>query len=96
MTTDPSRMLYRRSDRLMEAAIDDAIVALDRDAGICLDFNSTAAAIWRLLESPRTVSGIVERLQTEYDVEGSACRDDVLALLAELGARGLVTSELAD
>jgi hypothetical protein len=81
---------YRRNRELMEANFGDELVALDRKIGVCLSFNEAATHIWRSLETPTMVSDIIEGLLQEFDVDAHECRRDVLELIAELEAMGLV------
>lgn len=79
-----------RSAELIETEIDGEMVALDVERGTCLGFNSTAWRIWALIEEPRTLSAIVDRLAEEFDVDAAECARDVEALLADLREQGLV------
>lgn len=79
-----------RTAELIETEIDGEMVALDVERGTCLGFNSTASRIWALIEEPRTLSAIVDRLAEEFDVDAAQCARDVEALLADLREQGLV------
>jgi hypothetical protein len=48
------------------------------------------ARVWHLLQEPRTVQDIRETLLMEYEVERDRCERDLLALLQELVAAGLI------
>lgn len=50
----------------------------------------TAAAVWTLLEEPRTVSAVVGRLTEVFDAPAETIAGDVEALLADLVLRGWV------
>jgi hypothetical protein len=80
-----------RATALMETAIDGDLVALDVERGTCFGFNATATRIWTLLETPQTVSALVETLGREFAVDRDRCRAEVEALLRQLQGQGLIT-----
>jgi hypothetical protein len=79
-----------RNDGFMEAEIDNEIVALSVETGMCYGLDPIGARIWRLLADPIGVADICEVLAKEYQVEFDTCRRDVLALLEELRAEGII------
>lgn len=81
---------YARAITLMEAELGDELVALDPDGGHCFGFNPVAAAVWKLLEQPRTADELQGELMAEYAVGEAQCRDELLALLDDLKTRGLL------
>ncbi len=82
-----------RNGTLLEAEVDGEIVALNVESGTCYGFNSSATRIWSLIEQPRTIGEICAALVAQYAVEPEECRRDVVELLRELQADGLVKSE---
>lgn len=90
-----SDVIYRRKAELMEAEIDDEIVALDRNKGKCFGFNSVATDVWRLLEQPQSETAIVDALRIKYEVDGATCAKDVGLLLGDLQKLDLVEAEKA-
>lgn len=46
--------------------------------------------IWELLQEPRTVASIRDAILEEYDVEAGRCESDLVKLLADLDAQGLI------
>lgn len=83
-------LLYARANALLEAEVDDEIVALDREQGQVFGFNGVASDVWRLLEQPRTLSELCGELAETYSVDDAQCRGDVVALLDELIEMNLV------
>jgi Coenzyme PQQ synthesis protein D (PqqD) len=55
--------------------------------------NPTGTKAWELLAEPRTVAEIRDALLEEYDVQTEQCERDVIGLLQELLAQGLITVE---
>jgi hypothetical protein len=81
---------YRRAVELMEAELDDELVALDAARGECFGFNGPAAAVWADLSEPRTFGQLRDALMARFDVEAATCERDLAELLADLEERGLV------
>jgi len=52
--------------------------------------NAVGARIWDLIRQPQTVQQVLDRLLAEYDVQSDRCEADLMALLQELEAEGLV------
>jgi hypothetical protein len=46
--------------------------------------------IWELLQEPRTVASIRDVILEEYDVEAGRCESDLINLLGDLDAQGLI------
>ena len=53
-------------------------------------FNGTGSLIWKLLESPKTVSQLATVVAEEYAVEPSQAERDVTEFVGEMQAVGLV------
>lgn len=66
------------------------VVILDIERGIYFGLERVGTLIWELLQAPRPVSEIIERVVAEYDVERIAAEADVQALLADLARHGLI------
>jgi hypothetical protein len=52
--------------------------------------NPVGAAIWRLLQQPRSVSELCDAVTSEYDVSTEQAEDDILNLARQLMSEGLV------
>lgn len=73
-------VLARRSN-LIEAEVDDDLLGLNVDSGMCYGMNATASAIWRKLETPLSFESLVEWLVSGFDVPRDQCvRETTLAL----------------
>jgi hypothetical protein len=84
--------MYRRVAELLEADINDELVALEPSQGVCFGFNSVARDIWRKLERPRSFNELRTELLAEYDVTDEQCTIELRALLDDLIAKGLVAT----
>lgn len=81
-----------RTDGFLEAEIDDEIVALSIAKGTCYGFNRVASRIWALLASSVRVRDLIATLLTEYQVDPIVCERQVLDLLEELRAEGMIAT----
>jgi hypothetical protein len=48
------------------------------------------ARIWTLIQQPRTLQEIRDTLVKEYDVDAIRCEADLLSILQQLQAKGLI------
>jgi hypothetical protein len=80
-------------DGFLEAEIDNEIVALSMAHGTCYGFNQVGSRIWALLAKAVRVSDLVATLLTQYQVDPDVCKCQVLDLLEELRAEGMITIE---
>jgi hypothetical protein len=82
--------MMARCDGFIEAEIGNEIVALNVERGSCYGLNRVGSRIWGLLKIPVRVSDLCAVLVSEYEVDRSLCERQVLDLLEELRAEGLV------
>ena len=68
----------------------DEVAVLDLGRGTYYGLNSTGARIWELLQKPIRVREIHAVLVDEFEVEEETARRDLLAVLFELRAAGLI------
>ena len=83
-------VLVQRRSGLIQAEVDDELVALHIDQGACYGFNPTATRIWAMIETPRRLTDLRDALLRDYDVEPEACERQLVALLGQLEQDGLV------
>jgi len=84
-----------RNPSLVEAEIDQEVVTLNIETGSCYGLNSVASRIWSLVAAPIRGAEVCAQLIREFEVEPNTCEHQVLELLEELRAEGLI-SPLAD
>ena len=77
---------------IIDAKIDDEIVALSIEHGICYGMNRVGSRIWTLLAKPIRICDLCAALLAEYRVDPEVCERQVLELLEELRAEGLITT----
>ena len=81
----------RANDNVLFQDLHGEGVLLNLKTGVYFGLDPVGARIWQLLEKPAVLSEILESLLTEYDVAREQCAQDLLALVAEMEQRGLVT-----
>ena len=79
-------------DAIIDAEIDDEIVALSIEHGTCYGMNRVGSRIWNLLAKPIRICDLCAALLAEYRVDPDVCERQVLDLLEELRAEGLITT----
>jgi hypothetical protein len=79
-----------RSPRVRAAAVAGETVLLHLDQARYFTLNSTGGRVWEALETPRTVSELVDAVCASHEVEPARARTEIEALIAELAADRLV------
>lgn len=69
------------------------VVILDLKSETYYSLNSVGARIWALIQEPTRPDQIRDTILAEYEVEPDRCQRDILALLQDMAARGLVEIE---
>jgi hypothetical protein len=87
-----SASVVLRSSGIIDAEIDDEVVALSIDKGVCYGLNRVGSQVWALIAAPTRIADICARLVTKYEVEPAVCERQVLDLLEELRAEGLIVT----
>jgi hypothetical protein len=65
-------------------------VLLSMQSAMYYGLDEVGTRIWELLQAPIRVSEVCDAIEREYDVDRERCETDVLDLLRELGAKGLI------
>ena len=65
------------------------------DLASIYSFNGTGTLIWKLLESPRTVSELTTAVVDEYEVDQATAMRDVTDFVREMKSVGLVEAPAA-
>lgn len=83
--------LVQRCSGVIEAEIDNEVVALNIESGNCYGLNKTGSRIWQLIANPTRIADICSTLTAEFEIEPESCERDVIGLLEELRSENLVT-----
>ena len=78
------------SDRVVARAVSGATVLLNLDTGRSFMLDDVGARAWSVLMSSASIQDAYESLLTEYEVEPDQLRTDLIALIADLEAQGLL------
>ncbi len=87
--------VVQRCDGFVTAEIDDEVAMLNIEKGTCYGLNKVGSQIWELIEAPKRVGDICDSLLQKFEVERSLCERQVLDLLEELRAEGMVQTKAA-
>lgn len=66
-------------------------VLLDLASGMYFGLDETSTRLWRLISEGGSLSRVFDGMLAEYDVEPDRLREDILAFVAELSRRDLVS-----
>ena len=78
------------SDQVSSEFLDGELVILGLKEGTYYGLNQVGARVWQVIEKPVFVKDLVDKLIEEYDVPRETCTAEVLNLLQELAAQGLI------
>jgi len=81
---------YRRAVELLEADLENEMVALEPTLGQCFGFNEVAKDVWRALEVPQSFANLKSGLMDQYDVSEAQCAADLSELLDDMVASKLI------
>lgn len=94
MTFSRTDTVCRAAD-VLSAVLDHDCILLDIDAAKYLQLNPVGAEIWKRVESPVSVGELCQQLYARFDAAPETIDRDVIAFLAKLEARGMVTRNAA-
>ena len=66
------------------------VVMLNLKNGTYYGLNEVGAHIWNLMQAPQSVAAVRDAILDEFEVEPERCEGDLLALLRDLEAAGLI------
>jgi hypothetical protein len=78
------------SPRQVSSDLGGEAVILHLESGVYYGLNEVGAAIWALLREPKGVVEIQESIQAEFAVDAERCQKDVIAILRQFEADGLI------
>lgn len=82
--------VVQRADGFVTAEVDNEVAMLSIEQGKCYGLNKVGSQVWNLIGDPKRVGDICENLLGKFQVERAVCEQQVLDLLEELRAEGLV------
>ncbi|AEN73807.1 hypothetical protein Rhom172_1894 [Rhodothermus marinus SG0.5JP17-172] len=78
------------SPEQVSSKLGEEVVILNLRNGVYYGLDPIGTRIWELIQEPRSVRQVCEVLLEEYDVTFEQCAEDVLALMRDLQAQGLI------
>lgn len=86
----------KASQEVISAELGEEVSLLNIKTGVYYTLNAIGSTIWRQIKNPRSLSEIKAELLEEFSVDEDRCERDLLSLVGELHAQGLIeTSESA-
>ena len=85
----PATVLVAARDQV-SAQVEGEAVILNLADSVYYGLDGVGARVWELLREPRSVAELRDAITAEYAVDGETALRDLLVLLDELSARGLV------
>ena len=70
--------------------LQEEAVLLNLDSGLYFGLDPIGTRIWNLLAEGQSLPQIVSAIVAEYEVDNEECKADLLKLLGDLEAQGLV------
>ena len=80
-----------RRDSLVQVEIDGEVLTMGIEDSRCYVLNRVASRIWNLLEQPTSISVLCATLVGEFRVDPNVCERQILELLEQLRAEGLIS-----
>jgi hypothetical protein len=74
----------------LSTTLGNEVVILGLRDSVYYGLSEVGTRVWQLLQTPRPIGEIVDRLVVEYEVDRQQAEADLQALLRDLQARGLI------
>jgi hypothetical protein len=74
----------------VSCALDGETVILHLGSGTYYGLNAVGSTIWNLIQEPRTIAEIHDRLLQQYEADAGECERDLLNVLDDLSEASLV------
>lgn len=79
-----------RNNGFVDAEIDNEVVLMNIDTGVCYGLNRVGSRIWSELTVPIRIGDLCTKLLNEFEVDSTTCEREVLDLLQHLRVEGLI------
>lgn len=79
------------SSQQLSSKLGSEVVILDLKSGVYYGLNEVGACVWEMIQNrPQPISAIRDAIVSQFDVEPQQCEQDLLDLLQDMKANGLV------
>jgi hypothetical protein len=85
----PNSIISAGKDQVFADLVDEAAI-LHLQSGVYYGLNQIGAKVWNLILEPVSVSALRDKLVEEYEVSPEQCEKDLMSLLEQLAAEGLI------
>lgn len=82
--------IVKRVEGVPFSRLDDELLAIDVQQGFLYSLNETGGCVWDAIAAPISVGDVCRGLAASYEVDATACQQDVIRLLGHLCDAGLV------
>ena len=86
----PADYRPRKSADVLELDMGDGAILYDNEARLVHHLNPSATLIWQLCDGSGTAEELAGDIASEYSLDAQAIADQVMTVIAELDALGLV------
>ncbi len=77
--------------RQVSTNFDDEVIIMETEKGLYYQLNEVGAVVWRMLQrTPSRLPDLVGAVTSEFEVGEEQCRADIVKLIGDLHAAGLV------
>lgn len=78
------------SRRPVAATVGQEVVLMNLDRGRCYGLGPTGSVLWQKMSQPVLVNDLLSQLEQEYDVSREELERDVVLVLQQYAAEGLI------
>ena len=86
--------IVRAARNSISCELDGEAAVLNIMSGNYYGLDAVSAAVWKIVEQPRTLAAIIREITSMYDVDPVRCKRDLIGLIGQLQEHGLV--EISD
>lgn len=79
-----------KADGVFGTKVDEELIIFHPESNAYYGAGPVGLKIWEALSEETSVTGIVDRIVEEFDVERSTCEQDVLSFLEDMRANGMI------
>ena len=82
--------VVRKTSGQVSCRINDDVAILDTNKSLYFRLEDIAVQVWEALDNPSSVAELRDAIVARFDVPAAQCEADILDLLCQLEAKGLV------
>jgi hypothetical protein len=87
---DSDGAMYVVGDDVVHCQIGEGAALLNMKSSVYYSLNSVGAIVWTLLGRPISLTNLTSALVERFAVDPDRCKQDVLAILGQMGDAGLI------